>query len=258
MQLTVLGGAAACPNPGQGSSAYLVEHDGTRLLLDCGPDTLSVLRAHTDFRAIDAVVISHIHSDHTIDLVPYRYGLKYGPGRVDRRIPLWLPPGGLDFLDRLAAAFAAGDEPPSPFFSEVFAAEEYDPAAARTLGPFTVRFQATRHYVPCWAIRVEAAGKALVYSADTGPSGDVVAFARDADLFVCEGTWLAGMVDVSDAKAGHLTAAKAGEMAAEAGAGRLLLTHMWEELGFERYREEAQRAFGHRVELARPGLVVEV
>lgn len=258
MRLTVLGGAAACPNPGQGSAGYLVEHDGTRLLLDCGPDTLSVLRAHTDFRQIDAVLISHVHSDHTLDLVAYRYGLKYAPGADGRAVPLWMPPGGTDFLNRVAVAFAAGDERANAFFSEVFAFEEYDPAATYMIGPFTIRFHPSRHYIPCWAMRIEAGGRSLAYLADTGPMSELAEFACDVDLAICEGTLPEGAEEQPGGSSGHLTAGQAGALAAAAGARRLLLTHLWAEIGNAAYQAAAEATFGAPISVATPGLVIDI
>src|SRR5690554_5234769 len=105
VQVTTLGGAAAWPNPGQGCSSYLVRAGDTLVLLDCGPDTLHVLRAQIDLARLSGIVISHFHADHTIDLVPLRYALVYGPMDVQEKIPLWLPPGGDDFLARVGIAF---------------------------------------------------------------------------------------------------------------------------------------------------------
>jgi ribonuclease BN (tRNA processing enzyme) len=79
-------------------------------LIDCGPDTISELQKHVALDDIDLILISHVHSDHTIDLVPYRYGLKYMPGLKPSRIPLWMPPNETSFLQRLAHAFAVGTE----------------------------------------------------------------------------------------------------------------------------------------------------
>ena len=184
MRLTVLGGAAACPNPDQGCSSYLVESNGVRVLLDCGSDTLSPLRSVTDFRSIETIIISHLHSDHTLDLVPYRYGLKYAPGGPNRQIPLWMPPGGKHFLHSLAEAFGTQEEEAESFF-DVFAIREYDPKWSAEIGPFAIRFYRTRHFIPCWAIRLEEDGKSLVYLADTGPDEALIDFARDADLLIC-------------------------------------------------------------------------
>lgn len=256
MRVTVLGGAAACPNPGQGSSSYLVEHDGSYLLLDCGPGTLPVLRQQVDFRRIGGIVISHVHSDHTLDLVPYRYGLRYGPGGSGPPIPLWLPPEGTEFLARLAAVFALGAEGADTFFSAVFDVREYDPGTPLRSGPFVVHFQQTIHAIPCWAMRIEAGGRTLVYLADTGPDDRLVPFARGADLAICEGTL--SNDEASAAGAIHLSPAQAGAFVGAAGVPRLLLTHLWAEFGYEAQRQAAAETFGGPVEVAVPGLSLEV
>jgi len=249
MDLTVLGGAAACPNPAQGCAGYLVTHEGMRVVLDCGPGTLPVLRDLADVRTLDAIIISHLHADHTLDLVPLRYGLKYGPGSNDRRLPVYLPPGGLAFLDRIAAALATDGEPSGDFFESVYALAEYDAASELTIGSLTIRFHPTRHSIPCWAMRIEDGQHVLAYLADTAHSPDLAHFAHGADLLVCEATLddpeIGGTV-------GHLTARQAGEMAAAAEARTLLLTHYWAELGRERLRAEAMEAFGGPVEVATP------
>lgn len=252
MRLTVLGGAAASPNPGQGCSSYLVESKSVRVLLDCGSDTLSVLRSVTDYRSIEAIIISHVHSDHTLDLVPYRYGLKYAPDGPSRQIPLWMPPGGKHFLGSLAEAFGTNAEEVQSFF-DVFAIQEYDPNWPVEIGPFAIRFQRTRHFIPCWAMRLEMDGKSLVYLTDTGPDEALIDFSRDADLLICEGTH----INPPPEPVGHLTAREAGEIAAAAGARKLLLTHLWAELGFDRYRQEAESVFSPIV-IAQPKLVIEV
>src|SRR5690606_14660438 len=105
------------PNPGQGCSSYLVRHESSDIVIDCGPDTLQELRKHADMTQLDGIVISHLHSDHMIELVAYRYGLHYGPGRAanvgERPIPLWVPPGGVDLLDSLAVALKMSAEDPA-------------------------------------------------------------------------------------------------------------------------------------------------
>lgn len=266
MKLTVLGGSAAGPNTGQGCSGLLVEVDGpdqaspTRLVLDLGPGTLPELRRHADYRTLDAVVISHLHLDHVLDLAALRFALAYNPVPPPRPLPLWLPPGGLAFLDRFAAAFAEqGKE--AAFFRSVFSMAEYDPAAPLRIGVAEVRFAPTVHYVPCWAIRVAARGKRpLVYTADTGPSADLAGFAGDAHLLVAEATLPEPPPDppsYAQPVRGHLTAGEAADLATRAGAERLLLTHTWEEVGVDRYRQAAQVRFVGPVEVAQPGLTVQ-
>lgn len=255
MEVTVLGGAAAAPNPGQGCAGFLIRSADDAVVLDLGPDTLSVLRQHIDYRAVSAVVISHLHSDHTLDLVPYRYGLKYGPGSPSSRIPLWLPPAGLDFLAAFAGVFAMGEDAPS-FFASVFAPCEYDPSSVLDACGLQIQFQETRHAIPCWAMRLEAAGSVLAYTADTASGPEIAGLARDADLLIAEATMPEG-VDMGP-RPTHLTAGQAGKIAAEAGAKRLMLTHYWDELGPQTLLGEARAHFSGEVLLARPGLRVQV
>jgi ribonuclease BN (tRNA processing enzyme) len=257
MKLTVLGGSAAGANTGQGCSGYLVTAGRTRLVLDLGPGTLIELRRHVDYRRLDAIVVSHLHLDHVLDLLALRFLLAYNPVPRSDRLPLWLPPGGHDFLARAAPAFAQpGKE--DEFFPSVFAVEEYDPRSGVTIGHAVLRFAPTVHYVPCWAIRVDEreTGRSLVYTADTGPAADLIDFGRGAEVVVAEAT----LLDPGDepfATRGHLTAEEAAALAAAVGAGTLLATHVWEELGRENVRAQAAARFTGRVVLAEPGATLE-
>jgi ribonuclease BN (tRNA processing enzyme) len=257
LRLTVLGGAAAWPNPGQGCSSYLVRSDNASVLLDCGPDTLHELRRHADYTAIDAVVLSHCHSDHILDLVPYRYGLIYGPTRPARTIPLWIPPGGTRVLRDLATALGQLGEDVETFWSAAFELREYDPLGALTIGDVKFSFASTQHFVPCFAMRVEAGGRALCYSSDTGAIAPLVELARSADLLIAEAT-LVEQPNGPVASRGHLTPAEAGELARQAGVARLLLTHLWNERPLDDVLREATTAYSGPVEVATPGLHVDV
>src|SRR5829696_7825976 len=123
MRLTILGGSAAGPNPGQGCSGYLIDSGPTQVVIDFGAGTFTELRRHVDFRRIDAVVLSHLHLDHTLDVLPLRYALAYNPIPPPHPLPLWLPPGGLDCFDR--PAIALSDAPDRSRFFSVFTAREY-------------------------------------------------------------------------------------------------------------------------------------
>ena len=254
MNLTVLGGSAAGPNAGQGCSGYYVEAGGTRLVLDLGPGTLPELRRHADFRTLDAVVISHLHLDHTLDVGALRFALAYNPERPPAPVPLWLPPGGHAFLDRFAATFAEAGKA-AAFFPSVFTVAEYDPAQPLIIGSARLTFAPTVHYVPCWAIRVSEDSGAgdLFYTADTGPTADLAGFASGARVVVAEATLLEATIEPFGGR-GHLTAEEAAELARTADAETLVLTHLWEERGLEQYQARAATAFPRHIELARPGL----
>ncbi|MBA3449762.1 MAG: MBL fold metallo-hydrolase, partial [Chloroflexia bacterium] len=225
MRLTVLGGSAASPNTGMGCAGFLVETASARLVLDLGPGTLQELRRHTDFRTIDAVIISHMHVDHVLDLLALRHALAYNPVPAPRPVPVWLPPGGINVLTRATAPFDACDRPGR--FSETVDVAEYDPAGHLTIGEVDVTFAPAVHDIPAWAMRVHVPGDAdLGYTGDTGPTAPLDSFFAGVGVLVAEATLL-DPGDGAIGERGSLTAREAGELAATAGAQTLMLTHMW-------------------------------
>jgi ribonuclease BN (tRNA processing enzyme) len=225
VKLTVVGSSPAWPNPGRAHSGYLLEHDGRRLLVDCGPGVLSRLREAEGWPVIEAIAITHTHLDHCGDLVAWLWGQLHVPAAKGAAAPvLWLPPGGHDDLRAMASRF-----------DEVFSVDEYADRTPFTAGGFSVTPHAVSHYdQPTFGFRIEANGSVVAYSADTGPTRALTALAADADLFLCEAT-------LDDAEAvgtrGHLTAGEAAAAALVANARRLLLVHRPAELtlpeGFE-------------------------
>ena len=189
-----------------------------------GSGAFANLRRHVDYDRLGAVVISHMHADHFIDLIPLRYALRYGPRRRREKLPVHLPPDGLAILRKLADAFPreVGDD-----FLEVFALREYDPSRPLAIDGATLRFAHTAHYIPAFAARWERDGASVTYSADTAPDERVVALARESDVFVCEATLRDGQVE--HGMRGHCSAAEAATMARDAGVRRLVLTHYGEE-----------------------------
>jgi ribonuclease BN (tRNA processing enzyme) len=254
MRLTVLGGSAASPNTGMGCAGLLVQTDRTRLVLDLGPGTLQELRRHTDFRTLDAVIVSHMHVDHVLDLLALRHALAYNPLPAPAPVPIWLPPGGAELLAQATAPFDACDEPGR--FAATVNVAEYDPARALTIGDVVVTFAAATHYIPAWAIRVQPdAGPALGYTGDTGPAAALAQFFTGVHVLVAEATLLEVGVRSPDDR-GSLTAAEAGQLAVASGAKVLVLTHMWEERGFAVYRAQAATAFSRQIAMAAPGLTL--
>lgn len=252
MKLTVLGASASFPAPGGACSGYLVEEGHTRVLLDCGSGVLSQLQRMASVRDLSAIVISHFHPDHYIDLIALRYGVRYGFGEPIRPRVL-VPPGGRLFLRGLGAALRDAPE----MFEAAFALEEYDEAAARTVGGLTLTFQRTTHDEPTWACAIgRDGGPRLVYTADTQGSEDLERFAHDADFLLCEATYVesGGVLPSGN----HLTAAQAGALARRAGVRHLMLTHFWPGLDPDRFATEAAETFRGSVLLARPGQTTEI
>jgi len=253
--LTVLGGSAASVGTGQGCSGYLVSTETCNVVLDLGPDTLLELRKHTDFRALGAVVLSHLHVDHMLDIVALRFSLAYNPIEPDRRTPLWVPPGGLEFFDKVGEVFSSDFEP-DDFFGKVFEINEYDPDGSLQLGDLVVSFAPTVHFVPCWAIRVHPMGDGgdLLYTADTGPSADLRDFAHGSRIVIAEASTPTAERDIMPfVSRGHLTAVEAAELARNAGAAILTLTHMFEENDPTIALAEAATVFHGEIVHAQPG-----
>jgi ribonuclease BN (tRNA processing enzyme) len=255
--LTVLGGSAASVSTGQGCAGFLLGSEETRIVLDFGPGTLQELRKHADFRTLDALVLSHLHIDHMLDIFALRFALSYNPIKPKRKLPLWLPPGGLEFFGRAAGLFATNEDPAS-YFATVFELGEYDPEGRLEIGDLTLSFHPTVHYIPCWAIRVrpERGTGDLVYTADYGPSSGLAGFAHDASVLLSEATSPEPAIEDRSA-AGHVTVTEAAELANTVEATTLILTHMYEENDPEAFRRTAQRIFPRDVHVAKPGLVVE-
>lgn len=250
----VLGGASAAPNPGQGCSGYLIQLGDASIVLDLGPGTLPELRRHTRLDQINAIVISHLHVDHILDLVALWWGWLYHPVPLPKPIPLYLPPGGSGRLRRVLATFGREDEA-GRFFTDICAVTEYDPAQPIDVAGVTIRFAPTVHFIPCWAMRLESSAGSVVYTADTGPTADLVLLALHADLLIAEAMLPADLADDSPDR-GSSTAAEAAQLAREAGAHRLILTHRWAEDDAEAALAEARHVFEGPIQVAKRGLKV--
>jgi len=200
-----------------------------------------------DYANLDAIVVSHMHPDHFFDLVPLRYGLKYG-AKPAERMPLWLPPGGRATLEALRRVIGRDDD--ADFFEAVFAIGEYDPAEPLPIGGVRLSFCATRHFVDAFAIRADHDGSAFTYSADTAPSDAVAQHARGSALFLCETSLGLG---TEEEPRGHLSASEAGAMASRANAQRLLLTHYPATAAPEALVAAAQKTFSGPIECAVDG-----
>ncbi|MCX2725930.1 MBL fold metallo-hydrolase [Thermomicrobium sp. 4228-Ro] len=257
MRVIVLGGSAACPNPRQGCSGYLVSDGTINLLLDCGPGIIPELLAHVSLDDLYGILLSHLHQDHMLDLIPLRYGLKYAPGLRRRHLPVWIPPGGRAFFDALGLTLAHDSDGQTSFFEETYEFLEFDPTAPLALEQWHIRFHRTRHWIPCWAMRLEIPGRGTIaYTADTGWDEQLVSFLRGADLLIIEATL---PDDASPAeREGHLTISEAGRMATLIEARQVVLTHYWSNNNFALQLAAAVREFGKPVEIARPGLVLEL
>ncbi len=254
MRLTIVGGSAASPNTGAGCSGYLIQSSGSTVFVDPGPGTLQELRRHTDFRTLDAVIVSHMHLDHCLDLLAFRHALAYNPISPPGPVPVWLPPGGAEFLARASAPFDECDEPGR--FDRTVNVCEYDPENALTIGDLTITFARTVHYLPTWAMRFQKqAGAALGYTADTGPTANLAGFFAGVDVLLAEAT-LPESTSGDPGERGSLTASEAGGLATACNAGQLVLTHVWEEENPESQLVAARSVFDGPIQLATRGFTI--
>ncbi len=247
MRVTVAGSSSSVPRIGRACSAYLIDDDGFRFSLDFGTGAFANMRKYADYDELDAVVISHMHADHFLDLIPLRYAIRYGERRRPKPLPLWVPPGGAAMLHAMTAAFS--NEGDDDFLGASFDIAEFDPAKPLSIGEGVLHFAATTHYIDAYAIRYDRGERSVTYSADTAPDERVVALARETDLFLCEATLLAGKVEAGGVR-GHSSAADAARMAADAGVRSLVLTHYGEDARAHDLDESARTIFHGDIRVA--------
>ncbi|MGE5619869.1 MAG: MBL fold metallo-hydrolase [Sphingomonadaceae bacterium] len=238
MELVVLGTGAAYPGPHQASSGYLVKQANTGLLLDCGNGVVSRLQEAGELDGVAALLFSHLHADHLLDIFPIFYSRAYAKGKNYPPLPVFLPPGESERFARLAEVLRVE---PHRFSEGILRTAEYDPSAGLTIGDLQLSFHRTVHPIPTFAVRVEANGRSLVYTSDTGPDPGLAELAEGCDLLLCEATL--SDEDFDPASPIHLTPRLAADLAAKAGAKRLLLTHLWPHYDRQAMLEQAQQVF---------------
>ena len=236
MRLSVLGSHGTWPGTAGECSGYLVTSGSFHLWLDAGTGTFARLQEHVPPSDIDAVLITHGHADHFLDVIPAFYARHYGdlgePG-----LPFYSPTGFMD----LAALLVS--ENGRNVMAEAYAFDHLEAGRVVEVGPFRVTsFEMTHIGVYSLGYRIQAEGHTLAYTGDTGPCEEAIELARGADLFLCEATYQ----DPMDHTFFHLSAEQAAEHAARAGVRRLVLTHL------TRYgRHPAAAARGHLGDAAR-------
>ena len=244
MRVTVLGACGAWPEAGQACSGFLVEYDGFRLLVDVGYATVPRLLGLCEAGDVDAVYVSHGHPDHCADLNPL---LRARVLRDDPAGPVavYAPEGAL-------AAVLALDRP--GMLASAYTLHEFAAGDRLDIGPFSASTYALPHFKPDAGVRLTAGGRTLAYTGDTGPSRSIVDLARGADVFLAEASYVDEVP--ADTREYLSSARQAGGYAAEAGVGRLVLTHLMHGVDPDAAREAAAARYAGDVSVAAPGLVV--
>ena len=256
MRLTVLGCSGSMSSPESASSSYLVQaDDGERthsVLLDLGSGAMGQLLRHHDPTAVDAVLLSHLHADHVVDLAALHVYLQYGPAGPQPPMPVHGPEGTIERIRQLC-----GEED----CEEQFAVGTWQPGRPLQVGPMTIEVFEVRHPVTAYALRVtgpreDGSGPVvLTYTGDTDSCTGVIDAAREADLLLSEAAF---WEDGPQVRGLHLTGRRAGEVATAAEARHLVLTHLQPWTPAETVRSEALTAFDGPVDLAAPGAVWEL
>jgi ribonuclease BN (tRNA processing enzyme) len=247
VKVTVLGCSGSVPGPDSPASGYLVEADGFRLLLDLGHGAFGALQRYAQPADIDAIVISHLHADHFIDLTAYVVALRYGGNGLrlrgpDKRIPVI---GVAGTRDRLEVAY-------DPLTRKLGLHElfSFTTPSEGELGPFRMSYALMNHPTPTNGVRIEWQDRSLVYSADTGECPELVTLAEGADVLLCEASVGPDEDFVPDL---HMTGRMAGEHADRAGVDRLIVTHVPPWNSPQVAADEAAAEFHGMVEIAHPG-----
>lgn len=242
MELTVLGCSGSYGAPAGGAcSGYLVRAADAVIWMDCGNGSFTNLQQHVAPADLTAVVITHAHPDHCVDVYGLHVLYKYGLERA--HLPVYAPEGVAGALECLVGQWG-----------DVFEWRLVGDGDRVELAQAQLRFSRTHHPVPTVAVEVAGDGKRLVYTADTGPGWSVEAFGAGADLVLSEASY-----QHDDRRAPiHLSAREAGEAARGAQARHLMLTHLWPMLDPVASVEEGSEAFGRTVSLAAPHLVTHL
>jgi ribonuclease BN (tRNA processing enzyme) len=262
MRLIVLGCSGSGPGPDSPASGYLVEAGDARLVLDLGNGTFGALQRHVDPWALDAVAFSHLHPDHCSDFSSLVVHRRYHPrppyDPTASPLPVHAP---TEAPDRFAAAYApSAAERAETDLSDAFAFHALADGARSGIGEATLTARRVDHLCEAYALRVDAGGRSLVYSGDTGPCTALVELARGADALLCEATWPHVTPQWGDEPPTgvHLSGRQAGEHATAAGVGRLLITHVPAWFSGEELLAEAKAAFDGPVVLVAPVAAYEI
>jgi ribonuclease BN (tRNA processing enzyme) len=241
MRLTVIGGCGAWPAAGQACSGYLLDHEGFRLLVDPGYAVTPLL----DPATLDAVFVSHGHPDHCADLNPVLRARVLGDRDVPP-LPVYSLTGALDPVLALDGRWV----------TDAVDLHAVEPAARFEIGPFTATTCLLPHHVPNLGVRLSAGGLSVAYTGDTGPSPDIPVLADAVDLLLAEATYPERVPD-DDAK--YLsTAVQAGRDATAAGAGHLVLTHLWPGEAPADAKAAAAAGYAGPIGVAHPGLTINL
>jgi len=248
MEVVVVGASGTFPRAGGACNGYLVRRGSTNILVDLGTGVLSRLYEWVAPGALDALIITHLHPDHFLDIYPYRYYLEFcAPERLP--LPVYAPAGAADYIRPLF------NEPDPAKFDRIFDFIDLAGVESLAIGDLNISAREVPHLKPTYGISIEGGGARIFYTSDTAFDERLVDYAKNVDLLMAETTFTAAQTGMG---VPHMTTDEVADLAVRAGVHRLLLTHIWPHHDRERLLAEVKRGFDGRIDLADEGLVVKV
>lgn len=252
LEVVVLGSSGTYPTPESPTTGFLLRSEGRDVWLDAGTGTFANLQRHANFFELEAIVVSHLHIDHFLDIYPLYYALRYS---IDCRgpigMPVYAPEGAEEFMLSLLSNGGRGHSD----FGGFLDFRTISPDEPLTLGAFEFHFAKTLHPIEGMGMSIESGGRKLFYTSDTGYDEDLVEAARGAQVMIAEATLHEVNPDLVEI---HMTAEEAGRMARKAEVGRLVLTHIQPGLDPQESVARASREFGGEVVAAEPHMRLQV
>lgn len=245
LQITVLGSSGSYAAPDNPCTGFLVRSTEATVVFDFGPGTLGPLQAACPLEELTAVVLSHCHPDHWLELPVLRNVFMWFQPRIG------VPVHGTRRTREMDAAVTVevdGTEDPLVW-------NTIDATSALRIGDQRWTFDRTDHPVETLAARVAVGDRSLLFTSDTGPGWSMAPFGNGVDLAFCDASHLSSYEGLGIP---HLSARQAAEQATEADVARLVLTHLIPGSDPEAHRAEAATAYRGPVDVARPGHVFEI
>lgn len=247
MKLKILGTQSPYNTEGHNCPGFLITDGETKLMLDCGSGSHSLLNFPNDLNNL-SVILSHLHRDHYNDIYNLQYSsfVFHNQKRIEKPIDIYLPATPTRIYEDI--------------LSESNSFAKYDTINEKTnlnIGNMQISFCQTNHPVETYAIKVTNGERTIVYTSDTSFSSKdkLINFSKDTDLLICESSLLKsyGFPEINS----HLTAEQAGIIAKESNAKGLILTHFWPEELPQKFVEEAKKVFS-RVIAANEGQTIDL
>ncbi|MBU4193737.1 MAG: hypothetical protein KKE56_02995 [Actinobacteria bacterium] len=248
IEVTVLGSSGGYAGAGKACSGYLLRHGKSSLVLDIGSGSLANLLGQVPADGLGGLAITHMHYDHYVDIYGLATARRFWESKLPP-LPLLAPPGAMDVIGSPIR------ESSRTRFFECFEVGEHRAGERREIASFELVALPARHMAESFAFKVTVGGRTVCYSGDSDTCDSLLELAGGVDLFICESTFTS---EVPSKEPGHLYASEAGDIATRAGAGSLMLTHLWPTLDGRCALKDARSTYNGPIELASEGLTLEV